>query len=117
MKNSIFSRNKRFKWGTIIGLVILAVVAVIFVMSALGFNRDFKVKETLTAAEAGTVESGILNNGWIAETEQFVFYIDPDSGEMSPGAPKGKLIRRNRDWTGRMELTDKPVSYFMVSED
>lgn len=116
MKNSIFSSNKLFKWGTIIGLAILAVVAVMFVLSALGFNRDFKVKETLTAEEAGTIESGTLNNGWIAETEEFVFYIDPDSGEMSPGPPEGNLIRRNRDWTGRMELTANPISYFTVSE-
>lgn len=117
MKTSIFSSNKLFKWGTIIGLAILAVVAVMFVLSALGFNRDFKEKETLTAEEAGTIESGTLNNGWIAETEEFVFYIDPDSGEMSPGPPEGNLIRRNRDWTGRMELTANPISYFTVSEE
>lgn len=117
MKISIFSSNKLFKWGTIIGLAILAVVAVMFVLSAFGFNRDFKVKETLTAEEAGTIESGTLDNGWIAETEEFVFYIDPDSGEMSPGPPEGNLIRRNRDWTGRMELTANPISYFTVSEE
>lgn len=117
MKTSIFSSNKLFKWGTIIGLAILVVVAVMFVLSALGFNRDFKVKETLTVEEAGTIENGALNNGWIAETEEHVLYIDPDAGEMSPGTPKGNLIRRNRDWTGRMELTDNPISYFMVSED
>lgn len=117
MKTSIFSSNKLFKWGTIIGLAILAVVAVMFVLSALGFNRGFKEKETLTAEEAGTIESGTLNNGWIAETEEFVFYIDPDSGEMSPGPPEGNLIGRNRDWTGRMELTANPISYFTVSEE
>lgn len=115
MKPSIFSSNKLFKWGTIIGLAILSVVAVMFLLSALGFNQDFKVKETLAEEEAGTLENGQLNNGWIAETEAYVFYIDP--GEMSPGTPEGNLIRRNRDWTGRMELTENPISYFTVSED
>ena len=117
MKTNLFSGNKLFKWGTIIGLAILIVVAVMFILSALGFNSDFKVKGSLTEEEAGTLENGVLNNGWIAETEQYVFYIDPDANEMSPGTPKGNLIRRNRDWTGRMELTDNLISYFMASED
>ena len=117
MKTNIFSRNKLFKWGTIIGLAILAVLAIMFILSALGITSDFKVKESLTAEEAGTLENGTLNNGWIAETEAYVFCIDPSAGEMSPGPPEGKLIRRNRDWTGWMELTDIPVSYFVVFED
>lgn len=115
MKTNMFSGNKLFKWGTIIGLGILAVVAVMFILSALGIISDFKVKETLTAEEAGTLKDGVLNNGWITETEEFVLYIDPGVGEMYPGSPVGNLIRRNRDWTGRVELTDNPISYFMVS--
>ncbi len=117
MKTNIFSGNKLFKWGTIIGLGILAVVAVMFILSAIGITSDVKVKETLTAEEAGTLKDGVLNNGWIAETEEFVFYIDPGAGEMYPGSPVGNLIRRDRDWTGRVELTDNPISYFILSGD
>lgn len=117
MKTSIFSSNKLFKWGTIIGLAILVVVAVMFILSALGITSDFKVKETLTMEEAGVLENGVLNNGWVAETQEYIFYIDPGAGEMSPGSPVGSLIRRNRDWSGRVELTDTPVSYLSVTED
>lgn len=117
MKTSIFSRNKLFKWSTIIGLAILAVAAVMFILSALGITSDFKVKETLTMEEAGVLENGVLNNGWVAETQEYIFYIDPGAGEMSPGSPVGSLIRRNRDWSGRVELTDTPVSYLSVTED
>lgn len=117
MKTNLFSSNKLFKWGTIIALGIFAVVAVLFVLSALGITSDFKAKETLTAEEAGTLEDGPLNNGWIAETEAYVFYIDPGAGKMYPGSPVGKLIRRNRDWSGRIELTDTPISYLSATED
>lgn len=117
MKTSIFSRNKLFKWGTIIGLAILVVAAVMFILSALGITSDFKVKETLTMEDAGVLENGVLNNGWIAETQEYIFYIDPGAGEMSPGSPVGSLIRRNRDWSGRVELTDTPVSYLSATED
>ena len=40
-------------------------------------TSDFKVKETLTMEDAGVLENGVLNNGWIAETQGTSFISTP----------------------------------------
>lgn len=101
---------------TFISTFLLA-LALSLALPMLGINFDFKVKEKLTAEEVGTPRESILNDGWISETDKYIFYINPNSRELSPGVFQNKLIRRKLDWTERIELTDSLVSYFVVNED
>ena len=91
-------------------------IALSLILPALGINFDFKVKETLSNKEAGTLEGEILNNGWVSETEDYIFYIYQNKDEVYNAIGNGVLVRRDRDWTNRTELTECLVDSFVVDE-
>ena len=91
-------------------------IALSLILPALGINFDFKVKETLSNEEAGTLEGEILNNGWVSETEDYIFYIYQNKDEVYNTIGNGVLVRRDRDWTNRTELTECLVDSFVVDE-
>ncbi len=94
---------------------LLASVGVMILLSSLGIQREFKVREQLTAEEAGTNPT-ILNNGLRSETATHLFYLPP----AAPGPTRDQampLWRRNRDWSDPVQLTQDPVSWFMVIDD
>lgn len=91
-------------------------IALSLIIPALGINFDFKVKETLSNEEAGTLEGEILNNGLVSETEDFIFYIYQNKDEVYNAIEPGVLVRRDRDWTNRTELTECLVDSFVVDE-
>lgn len=91
-------------------------IALSLILPALGINFDFKVKETLLNEEAGMFQGEILNNGWISETEDYIIYIYQNKDEIYNAIGTGILVRRDRDWTNRIELTECLVDSFVVGD-
>ncbi|WKY44078.1 DUF5050 domain-containing protein [Eubacteriaceae bacterium ES2] len=116
-----FLIRKQNAWKTIGLILILLIVSFILaiglmlLLDALGINPDFAVKDQLTADQSGLPD--LLNNGVIAETEDYVFYLLSDPTTPEIGLAKNALIRRNRDWSNRIELTDQIVRAFAVDEN
>ncbi len=102
------------------GLLLLAgslitALAMSFLLPALGINLQFRVEETLTGEEAGPADV-ILNSGRIAQAGSYVFYIEPRLPDSPTFSNAGNLIRRDTDWTDRIQVTDNPVRWFAASE-
>jgi hypothetical protein len=96
-----------------VGSVLIG-IALSLILPALGINFDFRVQKTLTNEEAGTFEGKILNNGWVSETEDYIFYISQNKDEVYNAIGTGVLVRRDRDWTKRIEITKCLIDSFVV---
>ena len=110
------SLGKILRTGVVLTVTaLIASVGVMMILSSLGIQREFRIADQLTAEEAGTSPT-ILNNGLRAETATHVFYLPPVTGPptMDSAMP---LWRRDRDWSDPIQLTQTPVSWFMVNND
>lgn len=89
------------------------ILVVLFLISLSSYQKE------LSYEEAGTLENGILNNGWVSETEDYIFYISRYNRSQNREEPAFDhvLIRRDRDWTNRTEITESPVAEFVVDEN
>lgn len=116
MRDNSFVRSNRFKIMVIVGILILA-LGVAFAMGVFGSGSDFKLKTQLSQEEAGVPGTNIINDGWISETQDHIYYIRPSADPLSTGSPTNILIRRNLDWTEPTELTTHNVSRFVVVKD
>lgn len=105
-----------FSLATLAGTMIIALGLAMF-LPQFGLGMGFSVKDKLTEEQAGPPMEEPINNGRISEAGDYAFYIEPDSRNMPSDHLIGKLIRRNRDWTDRQELTDGEISYFIIHED
>lgn len=105
-----------FLLATIAGSFIVALGLAMF-LPQFGLGMGFTVKDKLTEEQAGPPLEIPINNGRISEAGDYIFYIEPESETMPGDHLIGKLIRRNRDWTNRTELTTTMVSYFMIHND
>lgn len=110
------SLGKGLRTGAVLTVTaLIASVGVMMLLSSLGIQREFRITDQFTAQEAGTT-STILNNGVKAETASHLFYLPPATGQptMDQAMP---LWRRDRDWTDPIQLTQTPVSWFMVNQN
>jgi hypothetical protein len=105
-----------FSLATLAGTMIIALGLAMF-LPQFGLGMGFSVKDKLTPEQAGAPREEAINNGWISEAGDYIFYVKPESVTMQSDHPKDKLIRRNLDWTDKIELTENLVSYFIVNED
>lgn len=105
-----------FMLATIAGTFVIALGLALF-LPTLGIGMGFSVKDKLTEEQAGSPRETPINNGVISEAGNYIFYIEPESGIMPGDHLVGKLIRRDRDWTSRTELTTTMVSCIMVHDD
>lgn len=88
-----------------VGGIIVFVSAAIFI-GTLGIFKDFPLRKVLSASEMGEMAHDTVNFGKIAEHEGHVYYVY-----------KGRLYRRNADWSGQIRITDNPVEEFCLVGD
>lgn len=89
----------------VVGLVIISWVAAELSSSA-GLFKDFPVKKSLTAAEAGNVNSEVVNFGSVSEKDGWVYYVYEDN-----------LYKRKWDWTDRTKVSDNKVALIYIAGD
>lgn len=106
----------KFMLATLAGTFVIALALNLF-LPTLGIGMGFSVKDKLTVEQAGPPRDKPINNGVISEAGEYIFYIEPESGVMPGDHLVGKLIRRDRDWTNRIELPTTMVSYFIIHDD
>lgn len=101
------------------GIILTCCLFVLGILVLLFFLSQSPYKKGLSYEEAGTLENGILNNGWVSETEDYIFYINRYSNSHNQEELDfdNVLIRRDRDWTNRTELTESSVEEFVVDEN
>jgi len=86
------------------GLGVIAVCAALLIGS-MGLVKDFPVKDSLTAEEAGEALDRTANLGTISESGGWVYYVFD-----------GSLYKRKIDWTGKVKLTESKVESICVSD-
>ena len=105
-----------FMLATLVGTFAIALAMALF-LPTLGLGMGFSVKDKLTEEQEGPPIEIPINNGVISESGDYIFYIEPESEIMPEDHLIGKLIRRDRDWTNRKELTTTMVSFFTIHDD
>ena len=116
LKKKDAPRIIKFMLATLAGTFAVALGLALF-LPTLGIGMGFSVKDKLTEEQAGPPRETPINNGVISEAGEYIFYIEPETGDMPGDHLVGKLIRRDRDWTDRTELPATMVSYFMIHDD
>jgi hypothetical protein len=74
--------------------------------SSAGLFKDFPVKKSLTAAEAGTVSNKVENFGSVSQKDSWIYYIYEDN-----------LYKRKWDWTEKTKISENKIAVIYISGD
>jgi hypothetical protein len=88
-----------------VGLVIISWLAGELSSSA-GLFKDFPVKKSLTAAEAGRVRSEVVNFGSVSQRDGWIYYVYEDY-----------LYKRKWDWAEKTKVSENKVALIYISGD